>query len=250
MASEARARGGCTVLIPAYNEARTIRGVVEGVLAHADRVLVISDGSTDGTVTQLRGLPVEVIEHRANRGKGWRLAEGLDHAFAGGADAVLTLDADGQHDPDDIPAFLAAARAAPDALVVGDRSLDRAAMPAGRASSIGFGDFFIGWATGQRFRDAQCGMRLYPASLWHSIDLPPAERQHFVFETAVLLRAAEAGFGFARVPVKARYAGYLQRPSHYRPALDTMRIVWAVTKFLVLRGLKPCGVLKASGLLR
>ena len=250
MGSEARPRGGCTVLIPAYNESRTIRGVVEGVLAHADRVLVISDGSTDGTVAQLCGLPVDIIEHRTNRGKGWRLAEGLDHAFADGADAVLTLDADGQHDPDDIPAFLEAARAAPGALVVGDRSLDRAAMPAGRASSIGFGDFFIGWATGQRFRDAQCGMRLYPESLWRAVELPPAECQHFVFETAVLLRAAEAGFRFARVPVKARYAGYVQRPSHYRPALDTLRIAWAVMKFRVRRGLKPRGLLIASGLLR
>ena len=80
--------------------------------------------------------------------------------------------------------------------------------------------------------------------------MPAAECRHFVFETAVLLRAAEAGFRFARVPVKARYAGYLRRRSHYRPALDTMRIVWAVTKFLVLRGLRPRGLLIASRLLR
>ncbi len=250
MAAKARSEGGCWVLIPAFNEAETIRTVVEGALAHVDRVLVISDGSTDGTVERLRGLPVEVVQHETNRGKGRRLPEGLDRAFDRGADAVLTMDADGQHDADDIPDFLAAARAAPDALVIGERWRDRAAMPPRRALSIGIGDFFIGWATEQRLHDAQCGMRIYPRSLWRGISLPVAERQHFVFETAVLLRAAEAGFRFVRVPVKARYAGYLRRRSHYRPALDTLRIVRAVTKFLVLRGLKPRGLLIAARLVR
>jgi len=245
MADAAADAERCTVLIPALNEAATIREVVEGALGHARRVLVISDGSTDGTVAALAGLPVEVIAHADNRGKGFRLAEGLDHAVASGAEAVLTMDADGQHDPADIPAFLAAARAAPDCLVIGDRSADRAAMPPGRAASIGFGDFFIGWACARRVRDAQCGMRLYPAALWRGIAVPNAERTHFVFETAVLLRAAEAGFGFVRVPVKARYGGHVQRRSHYRPLLDTLRIVWTVTRFLLARGLRPQGLLRS-----
>jgi len=241
---------GCTVLIPAHNEGKTIRGIAEGALAHADHVLVINDGSTDGTVAELDGLPVEIVDHAENRGKGWRLAEGLDHAIAQGAEAVLTLDSDGQHDPEDIPAFIAAARRAPHCLVMGDRSGDRASMPMGRASAIGFGDFFISWATERRLRDGQCGMRLYPAALWRQTPVPEAERSHFVFETAILLRAAEAGFDFARVPIKARYQGFVLRPSHFRPVFDTLRIVRAVTGFLVTRGFKPRGLLIALGALR
>ena len=156
----------CTVLIPAYNEAGTIRGIVQGVLAHVDRVLVISDGSTDGTVAELAGLPVEVLAHAENRGKGARLAEGLEHAFRQGAECVLTLDADGQHDPAEIPNFLAALRDRPQCLILGDRLGDHGPMPRRRAASIAFGDFFISWAAGRPMRDCQCGMRIYPAGLW------------------------------------------------------------------------------------
>ena len=239
----------CTVLIPAYNEAGTIREVVEAVLVHADRVLVISDGSTDGTVERLAGLPVEVLAHAENRGKGLRLAEGLDRAFRDGADCVLTLDADGQHDPAEIPAFLAAARRAPEALILGERVGDRRSMPALRATSIGVGDFFISWAAGRRLRDCQCGMRLYPAELWARMRIPAHERRHFVFETAVLLRATEAGGDIARVPIAARYAGYVQRPSRFRPVVDTLRIAGQVGRSLV-RGARPKGLLIALGLLR
>ncbi len=240
----------CTVLIPAYNEAGTIRGVVEAVLAQVDRVLVISDGSTDGTVAELDGLPVEVLQHDQNRGKGFRLAEGLDRAFREGADCVLTLDADWQHDPADIPAFLAMARRCPQSLVVGDRHADRRSMPALRAASIGFGDFFISWATGRRLRDCQCGMRLYPADLWARVRVPESERNHFVFETAVLLRAAEAGCEITRVPVAARYAGYVTRPSRFRPVIDTLRIAGSVGRFLMTGGARSKGLLIALGLLR
>lgn len=240
----------CTVLIPAHNEEKTIRSVVAGALAHADHVLVISDGSTDGTVAALAGLPVEIVEHAENRGKGLRLAEGIEHAIATGAESVLSLDADGQHDPDDIPAFLAAARAAPGCLVMGDRFEDRKSMPEDRALPIRFGDFFISWASERTIRDGQCGMRLYPAALWRQTRVPAAERAHFVFETAILIRAAEAGFAFVRVPIRARYHGYVLRPSHFRPVIDTLRIVRTIAGFLITRGLKPRGLLIALGALR
>jgi len=250
MKADERCKLACTILIPAHNEEKTIRAVVEGALAHADTVLVVNDGSTDGTVAALEGLPVEIVDHAENRGKGCRLAEGFDHAFANGADAVLTLDADDQHDPDDIPAFVSAALRSPGCLVIGDRFEDRASMPEGRALPIRFGDFFISWAGERRIRDGQCGMRLYPAELWRQTHVPEAERTHFVFETAILFRAAEAGFGFVRVPIKARYQGFVRRPSHFRPIIDTLRIVRTIAGFLIARGLKPRGLLIALGVLR
>lgn len=222
---------GIAVLIPAHNEAGTIRAIVEGALAHVGQVIVISDGSTDGTVDALRGLPVEVIAHRENAGKGQRLAEGIDRAVADGAAGVLTLDADGQHDPDDIPAFLEAARNAPNALIVGERIRNRSEMPRHRAWSIAFGDVFISLGAGTKLRDAQCGMRLYPASAWKRITIPADERRHFVFETAVIMRAGQAGVEMRRVPIAARYGNAL-RPSHYRPVTDTLRIVALVASHL------------------
>ena len=232
-------RDGVTVLIPAHNEAETIRAIAEGALSHVGHVLVVSDGSTDGTVKALEGLPVEVVEHREKAGKGRRLAEGIASATANGAVAVLTLDADGQHDPADIPAFLAATQEAPDALVLGERRHNRGEMPWYRAWSIAFGDVFIGLGAGRRIRDAQCGMRVYPASLWQRITVPPEERDHFVFETAVLLRAGEAGVEVRRVPIAARYKGVVRRPSHFRPVIDTLRIVAVVARHLAHLAARP-----------
>jgi hypothetical protein len=201
-------------------------------------------------VARMAGLPVEVLDHRDNRGKGARLAEGLDHAFRQGADCVLTLDADGQHDPAHIPAFLDVARRRPRSLILGDRMGTPGPMPRARAASIGFGDFFISWAAGRRVRDCQCGMRLYPAELWSRICVPPRECRHFVFETAVLMRAAEAGFDVARVPIEARYAGYQRRPSRFRPILDTLRIAGTVARFILGGMARPRGLLIAIGVVR
>lgn len=239
-------------LVPAHNEAATVRAVVEGALREVDACIVIDDGSTDGTAGACAGLGARVIRHDANAGKGPRLAEGLALAFAEGADAVITLDADGQHDPADIPAFRDAALAAPGALVLGDRSADMGAMPPGRARWIRFGNFFIGWAAARRIADAQCGMRLYPRAIADRgvLDLPDRDRRHFVFESAVLIRAARAGIPFATVPVPARYPDTGERQSHYRPATDGLRIAGMVTRSLLRSGLSLKGFLIACGLSR
>lgn len=240
----------CIVLIPAHNEARTIREIVVAARAQSDRVMVISDGSTDDTVMCLDGLDVEVIAGAENMGKGPRLAEGLDRAMAAGLTHVLTMDADGQHEPADIPAFLAAAKAKPEALVLGDRMGAGNAMPEGRATSISIGDFFISWAIGKRMRDGQCGMRVYPLTMWRQLDLDPRDTQHFVFETAILLHAAQAGVPFVRVPIAARYGDIVKRPSHFRPARDTWRISGAIARFILRGWFRPKGLLIALGLLR
>jgi len=237
-------------LIPAHDEAATVARVVAGALPHVDAVRVVDDGSSDDTAAEARSAGAQVVAHAENRGKGRRLAEGLDAAFAAGAEAVVTLDADGQHDPGAIPAFLAAAEAHPGALVIGNRFHDPAAIPRGRARSIRFGNFFVGWACGQAVPDAQCGMRLYPRSAWRAAAVPEPLRERFVFETAVLLPAAEAGVPFVFEPVAARYAGFQQRPSHFRPAADFAEITVAVTRFLVTRGLRPRGLLRALRALR
>lgn len=240
----------CVAVIPAYNEARTIRGIVDATCQHVDEVLVIDDGSSDGTADALAGSGARVIRHSDNRRKGARLIEGITLAVSEGAGSVITLDGDDQHDPADIPRFRAAHAKAPKAFVLGDRSADMAHVPKGRGRSIRISNFFIGWGCKRRITDAQCGMRLYPADMWRRLDIPPAYRDGFVFETAVLLHAAEIGTDFVRVPVKARYGGHLRRKSHFRPVADFMAITAAITRFLVTRWLRPRGLLIVLGVLR
>ncbi|MEM7505718.1 MAG: glycosyltransferase family 2 protein [Pseudomonadota bacterium] len=233
--------------MPAHNEIHTIREVVEGAMPHVDRVWVVDDGSTDGTSAALDGLDIELIRHDQNLGKGERLAEGLARAFDAGASVVVTLDADGQHDPAAIPAFLARAAEQPGAIILGTRFGDTREIPKGRARAIRFGNFFIGWACGWRISDAQCGMRLYPVAFHHHVDVPPGRRRGFVFETAALMHAAEAGLPFAEVPIAARYKGFQHRPSHFRPIADFMAIFGAVTAFLLSRRLRVRGLSRMLG---
>lgn len=237
-------------LIPAHNEALTIREIVASSSTYVDRVIVIDDGSTDGTADRVAGLGVQVVRHETNAGKGRRLVEGLQLAFDTGANQVITLDADGQHDPDDIPAFLACAKENPAALVLGDRSAQMHRIPRNRALAIRFGNFFIGWACIRRIGDAQCGMRLYPAQLWRDVEVPPDQVDRFMFETAVLLYAARAGFDFAAVPIDARYAGFVHRPSHFAPIRDFVQLAAVVTRFLVRNGLRLRGIPVVLGITR
>lgn len=229
-------------LIPAHNEVLTIREIVLATRAHVDRVIVIDDGSTDGTVDQVAGLDIQLVRHQSNAGKGARLVEGLQLAFEEGAQQVITLDADGQHDPGDIEAFLKCAESYPDTLVLGDRSAQMGKIPRDRAAAIRFGNFFIGWACIQHIGDAQCGMRLYPAKLWQNVRVPPDQVDRFMFETAVLLHGAKAGFRFSAVPIDARYAGFVHRPSHFAPVRDFLQLFGLVTKFLVRNRLQLRGL--------
>lgn len=234
-------------LIPAHNEILTIKEVVEQTIPLVDQVIVVDDGSTDGTATALSQSGATVLRHEVNRGKGQRLVEGFEAAINMGATAIIVLDADMQHDPQDIPKFLTKHVQNPSAIVLGDRSGDMANMPGSRRKGIKFGNFFIGWACGRRIKDAQCGMRLYPASALKLLNIPKRHIGGFKYETAVLLYAAEKAVPFDYVPLKARYEGFVLRPSHFDPVRDFMRLFGLVTEFLLFRGLRPKGFLLALG---
>jgi len=236
------------VVIPAFNEATTIAEVAGGALRHARRVIVVDDGSRDGTAAELAPLPVILIRNDANLGKAASLARGFAAALEQSVDAVVTLDADGQHRPADIPRLIEAAAEHPGDIIIATRLEGRERMPRLRRFGNRQADFWIAWAAGYPIRDTQCGFRLYPAALLEGLTVRGGRQNSFVFESEVLIEAARAGCHARCVPIDTIY-GRSPRASHYRAAADTMRIVLMVAGHLLRRGLNLPGLLRSLGVL-
>jgi glycosyltransferase involved in cell wall biosynthesis len=234
---------GHAVVIPAYNEAATLRDVAARALAQAPRVFVVDDGSSDATAASVAALPVTLLRNDVNLGKAASLWRGMQAALAAGADAVVTLDGDGQHAPEDIPRLLAAAAAHPGSLIIGARRGDRARIPAVRYYANRFANFWLSWASGQRLPDSQSGFRLYPSALLARLHVPHGKGRGFVFESEVLIEAARLGFPTVAVDIPAVYRPGA-RPSHYRHR-DSLRITAMVAGKLLRRGLYPQGLYRA-----
>jgi len=226
-------------VIPVFDHGATLRRVVEGVLgfvpAGLSEVVVVDDGSTDGGPAGLAGLPVTVLRHGRNRGKGSAILTGARHALAGGATHVLTLDADGQHDPADIPRFLDALREEPAALVIGRRDLSGPDVPGSSRFGRRFSNFWMRVQTGVAVGDMQSGFRAYPAAVFSSLSLREAG---FPFEVEVVVKAAWAGIPIREVPVSADYSPPGGRVSHFRLGRDNLRLALLNTR-LTLRSALP-----------
>jgi hypothetical protein len=181
---------------------------------------VIDDGSTDGTAEAARVAGATVVRHDARRGKGQALATAVATARVWGATRVVTLDADGQHDPADIPALLAASRGAPRAVIVGTRlGEDAALLPRGRSLAIHFAGFWLNWVAGAAVADTQSGFRVYPVALFEHARLRGGR---FVFETEVLVEALRLGWSIREVPI--RVVPYATRASRFHPITDGLAI--------------------------
>ena len=230
------------VVIPALNEALRIRDVVEGALRHCPNVILVDDGSDDGTVEAVAGLPVSVLRHPVRMGKGAGLRDGFAEALRHGFDAVVTMDGDGQHSADDIPRLLAAANRFPGWIVIGARLRKRANQPMYRRLANEFGDWGIAWGTGYQVADSQSGQRLSPAEVCR-LACSGIPGEDFVFEAQVVMSAAqELGARCVSVPIEARYnevhGAPSFRPSHFRPLRD----LWRITSHIVLQCVRRGGL--------
>lgn len=223
-------------VIPMYNEQATIRAVVEAACPHVDALVVVDDGSDDAGLARLTDMPVHVIRHEANRGKGESLRRGFRAASQLGATAVITLDGDGQHPPDAIPCLRAIHEAAPEALVIAAREDAAGSAPRVRRAANRTADFFVSWAAGVRLRDTQSGFRLYPAALARR--LCDGCGEGFAFESEALMEAVARGYEARYVGIPALYVD-LARPSHYRPLRDSLAIARMVALRLLRSGLSP-----------
>lgn len=241
---------GFAVVIPAFNEAATIRDVATRALALVPDLIVVDDASTDGTARALDGLPITLLANVTNQGKAasiWRAAE---TALAAGASGIVTIDGDGQHDPADLPRILRVAAARPGAIVIGSRLHASDMIPKARYRANRFANFWVSWAAGRRIADTQSGFRAYPAEVFRRLDVSHGRWSSFVFESEVLIAAARDGMDIVCTPVSVKYATGA-RASHFRPVADIGKITLMVTRRLLASGFNLPGLWrslrKASG---
>jgi glycosyltransferase involved in cell wall biosynthesis len=222
---DARSQGALLSVIPAHDEGPRIGPVVEGARRHLP-VLVVDDGSGDATAAIAERAGARVLRQVPNRGKGAALRAGFSYALAEGAEAVITLDADGQHDPAEIPAFLAAhARRSlaglPTELIVGRRDFQR--MPPARRLSNWLGTVVLSTALGRWIEDNQSGYRLVGRRLMSA--MLESRESGFAFEVEMIAVCLREGWPIAWVPIRTIYG---EEPSHIRP-MRHLREFLAVT---------------------
>lgn len=214
------------IVIPAYNAARTLGDVVKSCINIINNILVVDDGSRDDTAAVARSAGAEVVSHAHNRGKGAALKTGFAWAIEHGFDAVITLDADGQHLPREIPKFLACREATHADLIIGGRSHLFAQMLPRRRMANRFSAWTIAKASKTGITDSQSGFRLYSANLLRNVRL---HTDGFDMESEVIVHAGRRGFKVITTPIDLGFVDGLST-SHYKPLKDTLRIAWTVTR--------------------
>jgi glycosyltransferase involved in cell wall biosynthesis len=218
------------VLIPAYDCAATIAAVVSGARRYVERVVVVDDGSTDDTAARAAAAGAELLRQPGNTGKGAALRAGMEWCAARGVGRVVTMDGDGQHLADQIPRLLEVSDRDPHALVIGARQVEPGQVSRARLFGNRFANRWVEIACGLAIPDTQSGFRIYPMPETLALGVRAG---HFAFETEVLIRAARGGLLVRSVPVPAYYPPPSVRTSHFRPFVDTVRIVVVVLRLII-----------------
>jgi glycosyltransferase involved in cell wall biosynthesis len=219
------------ILVPTFNNAKTLAPLIKDLLAFEAHIIVINDGSTDDTENILGLLPaIQIISYSPNKGKGMALRQGFRAAVERGYDYAISIDSDGQHFAKDLPAFLVALEENPGSLIIGARNMDQSSVPAKSSFGHRFSNFWYLVETGIKIPDTQSGYRLYPVTLLQTIRFIT---RRFEFEIEVIVRAAWIGIPVLSVPVSVYYAPQGERVSHFRPFIDFTRIS-ILNTFLVL----------------
>ena len=217
-------------IIPALNAERTLPKVIEETAREIEPVLVIDDGSTDRTSEVARAGGAIVLRHDVNRGKWAALKTGFAWALEKGYDGVITLDADGQHLPGEIPKFLHEREASGADLIVGGRAHLFQHMLPRRRNANRFSAWCISKCAGVRVPDSQSGFRYYSARLIRGVEL---RADGFDMESEVIVRAGRRGFRIVSIPIELGFVDGIST-SHYKPLKDTLRIAWTVSKTRLL----------------
>jgi len=212
----------CCVVIPTYNNDQTLKKIIHDVLAYTEQIIVVNDGSTDKTTEILQQFnQIDVVSYAKNRGKGYALRKGIRHAYEQGFKYAITIDSDGQHFASDLPKFVEKINTHPNAIMIGNRSMDKDGIPGKSSFGNRFSNFWFWFETGIRLPDTQSGFRLYP--------LEPLSKMRFFtrkyeFEIEVIVRAAWKGVEITTIPIEVYYAPKETRVSHFRPIRDFSRV--------------------------
>lgn len=221
-------RVGVCVVVPAYNAGKTIETVVKEALLSGYRLLVVDDGSNDDTAARVGSLPVNLIRHRHNAGKGAALQTGFCWALAHGFTGVVTIDADGQHDPTAIPLLAATAQKRNADILLASRFAQFQQMAGLRRYWNRFGAWCMQKRTGFKIDDSQSGFRYYSARLLRSVSLV---NTGYAMEMELLMKAWRGGFVIDSLPIAARIADG-RATSHFRAVPDTWRICMTFLRYM------------------
>lgn len=223
----------CCVIIPTFNNCKTLKNVIDGVLVYTKNIIIINDGSTDLSSEILKGYPkIQQLHIPKNKGKGNALRLGFKHAESLGYHYAISIDSDGQHFPKDIPIFIDELEKAEDKnlLLIGARNMSQKSVP--KKSSFGnkFSNFWFWVETGIKLQDTQSGFRLYPI---HQIKNLSFFTSKFEFEVEVIVKAAWHGITVKNIPINVLYEEK-NRVSHFRPFKDFTRISILNTWLVIL----------------
>ena len=210
------------VIIPTYNNASTLAGVIKEVSDYCNQIIVVNDGSTDNTVAIVQEFTgVQLISYEKNKGKGWALRKAFSYAGKQGYQYAITIDSDGQHFASDLPAFIEKLQTMPGSLIIGSRNMEQSSVPGGSSFGRKFSNFWFKVETGIKCPDTQSGYRLYPLE---TIDKMHFYTKKYEFEIEILVRLAWKGTAITSVPVTVHYAPKETRITHFRPTIDFIRI--------------------------
>lgn len=219
------------VVLPTYNNAETLAQVVDDLLVCTIGLIVVNDGSTDGTAEILQHYAdqITLVTYERNRGKGYALKQGFRKALELGYEYALTMDTDGQHRIDDLAGFVKELEHIPGGLIVGSRLLKQKNMPGGNTFANRFSNFWFRVQTGIDFPDTQSGFRLYPIQRMRKMHI---YTDRYESELEMLIRAAWEGIPLRAVPIEVYYAPAGERVTHFRPFRDFARISILNTVFV------------------
>lgn len=214
-------------IIPAFNEANSISDIIKEIRGFDIDVIVIDDGSCDETSAIASGEKAHVIRHEKRLGKGLSLKDGFSYAAGKDYDLIVTMDADGQHEPSAIPEFIKKARQTNASAVIGNRMDDPAGMPPVRIFTNRLMSYVISFICRQNIPDTQCGYRIFSKNAIKSIDI---KARKFEIESEIIVKLARKGCRIESLAIRSIYAG---ESSKIRPVRDTFRFLYFIVKFLI-----------------
>jgi len=209
------------VLVPAYNEEATIAQLVQEIKSHGFDVIVVDDGSTDNTASRAKESQALVFSHPRNLGKGQALRTGFKYIRGGDYDAVVIMDADGQHQVSEISKFISHAKKSEAGIIIGNRMQAPVGMPLVRRLTNYLTSYVISKVTSVNIPDSQCGFRLIKTEILKKLNLSTMK---YETESEILIEAAKNNFIIESIPVKTIYA---DQKSQINPIVDTIRF-WSL----------------------